>query len=114
MGKEGSGRAAEQGGSAFSWWLSLSLSTAAEHFSVCMLLCTGAAGRASSPACLCSQLEAGLDCRESQSVSCPLITFPLVPGKLGYGKCVQSRRALSYNPLLCSVAGCREQNCRVL
>lgn len=79
MGKEGSGRAAEQGGSAFSWWLSLSLSTAAEHFSVCMLLCTGAAGRASSPACLCSQLEAGLDCRESQSVSCPLITFPLTP-----------------------------------
>lgn len=74
--------------SAFSGWLSAVTQYCSGAFlSVCMLLCTGAAGRDSSSACLCSQLEAGLDCCESQSVSGPLITFPLVPVKLGCGKC---------------------------
>jgi hypothetical protein len=74
--------------SAFSGWpFAVTQYCSGAFLSVCMLLCTGAAGRDSSSACLCSQLEAGLDCCESQSVSGPLITFPLVPVKLGCGKC---------------------------
>lgn len=76
--------------SVFPWWL-LAVTQYCSRASprVYMLLCRGAACGDSSPACLCSQLEAGLDCCEAV---CLLESnnFPLIPVKLGWRKHILS------------------------